>query len=74
MVRFYAGLGWPGTNKRAGLGQKTRHGELARHDPFNSKSVTSVFFYTKTCLPARIARFFRAKQAGPAAGWARIEN
>jgi hypothetical protein len=36
---FYAGSGRPGTNKRAGLGQETRHGGLARHGPFTSKSV-----------------------------------
>jgi hypothetical protein len=69
-TRFYAGLGRPGTNKRAGLGQETRHGGLARHGPFNSKPVKPTFFYTKTCLPARIARFsarfFRAKRADPA--------
>jgi hypothetical protein len=69
-ARFYAGPGRPGTNKRAGLGQETRHGGLARHDPFTSKPVKPAFFYTKTCLPARIARFFgplfRANRAGPA--------
>jgi hypothetical protein len=31
--------------------QETRHGGLARHGPL------SPFFYTKTCLPARLARF-----------------
>jgi hypothetical protein len=65
-TRFYAGPGRPGTNKRAGLGQETRHVGLARHDPFTSKPV----FYTKMCLPARIARFsthfFCAKWAGSA--------
>jgi hypothetical protein len=55
----------PGTNKWAGLGQETRHGGLARHGPFTSKPVKPVF-YTKTCLPSRIARFFRAKRTGPA--------
>jgi hypothetical protein len=34
MTRFYVGPGQLGTNKRAKLGQETRHGELARHDPF----------------------------------------
>jgi hypothetical protein len=29
-IRFYAGPSRPGTNKRAGLVQKTRHGGLAR--------------------------------------------
>jgi hypothetical protein len=52
---------------RAGLGQETRHSELARHGPFTSKPVKPVF-YTKTCLPARLARFsarfFRAKRTG----------
>jgi hypothetical protein len=69
-ARFYAGTGRPGTNKRAGLGQETRHGGLARHGQFTSKPVKPAFFYTKMCLPARIARFsarfFRAKRAGPA--------
>jgi hypothetical protein len=55
-TRFYAGPGRPGTNKRAGLGQETRHDGLARHDPFTSKPVKPVF-YTKTYLPTRIARF-----------------
>jgi hypothetical protein len=36
-AQFYVGPGRPGTNKRAGLGQQTRHGGLARHDPFTSK-------------------------------------
>jgi hypothetical protein len=57
MTRFYAGTGRPDTNKRAGLGHETRHDGLARHDPFTSKPVKPAF-YTKTCLPARIARFF----------------
>jgi hypothetical protein len=65
-TRFYAGPGRPGTNKRAGLGQETRHVGLARHEAFTSKPV----FYTKMCLPACIARFstrfFCAKRAGPA--------
>jgi hypothetical protein len=56
-ARFYAGPGRPDTNKRAGLGQETRHGGLARHGPFTSKAV----FCTKTCLSARFARLFRAK-------------
>jgi hypothetical protein len=67
-TRFYAGPGRPGTNKQARLGQETRHGGLARLGPFTSKPVKPVF-YTKTCLPTRIARFsahfFRAKRAGP---------
>jgi hypothetical protein len=41
---------------RAGLGQETRHGGLVRHGPFNSKPVKPAFC-TKTCLPARLARF-----------------
>jgi hypothetical protein len=65
-TRFYVGLGRPDTNKRTGLGQETRHRGLAR-DPFTSKPA---FFCTKTCLPARLARFsarfFRAKRPGPA--------
>jgi hypothetical protein len=39
MARFYAGSGRPDTNKRAGLGQKTSHGGLARHDTFTSNPV-----------------------------------
>ena len=46
-TRFYAGLGRPGTNKRAGLEQETRHGGLAQHGPFNSKPVTLAFFTLK---------------------------
>jgi hypothetical protein len=38
-TRFYAGSGWSDTNKRADLGQETRHNGLARHDPFISKPV-----------------------------------
>jgi hypothetical protein len=34
-------------NKRAGLGQKIRHGELARHDPFSSMPVKPAFFTLK---------------------------
>jgi hypothetical protein len=68
-ARLYVGPGRPDTNKRAGLGQETRHGGLARHDPFSSKPVKPVF-YTKTCFSARIARFsarfFHAKRVGPA--------
>jgi hypothetical protein len=64
-TRFYVGPGRPDTNKRARLGQEIRHGGLGRHGPFTYKSVKPVF-YTKTCLPTRIARFFRAKWAGPA--------
>jgi hypothetical protein len=75
-ARFYAGPGWPGTNKRVGLGQKTRHGGLARHDTFIFKPVKLVFC-TKTCLPTRLVRFFRAKRVGPFrpdAGRAQTEN
>jgi hypothetical protein len=43
MARFNAGLGRPGTNKRAGLGQETRHGGQARHDSFTSKPVKPAF-------------------------------
>ena len=46
-ARFYAGPGRPGTNKRAGLGQETRHGGLARHGPFSSKPVKPAFFTLK---------------------------
>jgi hypothetical protein len=35
----------PGTNKRAGLRQETRHGGLARHGPFTSKSVKPAFLH-----------------------------
>jgi hypothetical protein len=44
-ARFYAGTGRPGTNKRAGLGQETRHGGLAQHGPFTSKPVKPVFLH-----------------------------
>jgi hypothetical protein len=44
-ARFYAGPGRPGTNKRAGLGQKTRHGGLARHNPFTSKPIKPAFLH-----------------------------
>jgi hypothetical protein len=44
-ARLYAGPGRPGTNKRAGLGQEIRHGELARHGPFSSKPVKSAFLH-----------------------------
>jgi hypothetical protein len=36
-ARFYA------SPDRAGLGQETRHGGLARHDPFTSKHVEPAF-------------------------------
>jgi hypothetical protein len=68
-VRFYTGPGRPSTNKRARLGQETRHGGQARHGPFTPKPVKPAFC-TKTCLPIRLARFsarfFRAKRAAPA--------
>jgi hypothetical protein len=44
-TRFYAGLGQPGMNKQAGLEQETRHGGLARHDPFTSKLVKPAFLH-----------------------------
>jgi hypothetical protein len=37
----------PGTNKWAGLGQETRHGGLAQHDPFTYKPVNPAFFTLK---------------------------
>jgi hypothetical protein len=46
-TRFYAGPGRPDTNKRAGLGQETRHGGLAQHSPFTSKHVKPAFFALK---------------------------
>jgi hypothetical protein len=46
-TRFYAGPIQPGTNKRAGLGQETSHGGLARHGPFTSKHVKPAFFTLK---------------------------
>jgi hypothetical protein len=55
-ARFYAGPGRPSTNKRARLGQETRHGGLARPGPFTSKPVKPAFC-TKMCLSARLARF-----------------
>jgi hypothetical protein len=58
----------PGTNKRAGLEQETRHGRLARYGPFTSKPVKPIFC-TKMCLPACLARFsarfFRSKRVDP---------
>jgi hypothetical protein len=44
-TRFYAGPGRPDTNKRGGLGQETRHGGLARHDPFTYKPVKPAFLH-----------------------------
>jgi hypothetical protein len=44
-TRFYAGPGWSDTNKRAGLGQKTKYGGLARHDAFTSKPVKPAFLH-----------------------------
>jgi hypothetical protein len=44
-TRFYAGLGRPGTNKWAGLGQETRHGRLVRYGPFTSKHVKPLFLH-----------------------------
>jgi hypothetical protein len=44
-TRYYAGPGRPGMNKRAGLGQETRHGGLAQYDPFTSKPVKPAFLH-----------------------------
>jgi hypothetical protein len=44
-ARFYTGPGRPGTNKRVGLGQETRHGGLAQHDLFTSKPVKPAFLH-----------------------------
>jgi hypothetical protein len=44
-TRSYASPGRTGTNKRAGLGQETRYGGLARHGPFTFKSVKPVFLH-----------------------------
>jgi hypothetical protein len=44
-TRFYAGPGRPGTNKRVGLGQKTRHSGLARHGSFTSKPIKPAFLH-----------------------------
>lgn len=44
-ARLYADPGRHGTNKRAGLEQEIRHGELARHGPFRSKPVKPVFLH-----------------------------
>jgi hypothetical protein len=44
-ARFYAGLGRPAMNKRARLGQETKHGGLARHGPFTSKPVKPAFLH-----------------------------
>jgi hypothetical protein len=52
----------PGTNKRAGPWQETKHGGLVQPGPFTSKLVKPAFC-TKPCLQAR---FFRAYRAGPA--------
>jgi hypothetical protein len=35
----------PGTNKRAWLGQETRHDGLARHGPFTSNPVKPTFLH-----------------------------
>ena len=37
LTRFYMGLGWPDTNKRAELEQETKHGGLARYGSFTCK-------------------------------------
>jgi hypothetical protein len=44
-TRFYAGSGWPSTNKRAGLGQETRHGGQAWHGLFTPKPVKPAFLH-----------------------------
>jgi hypothetical protein len=44
-IRFYAGPGRLGTNKRGRLGQEIRHGGLAQHDPFSSKPVKPAFLH-----------------------------
>jgi hypothetical protein len=44
-VRFYADPGWPDTNKRVELRQKSRHDGLARHGPFTSKLVKPAFLH-----------------------------
>jgi hypothetical protein len=44
-ARFYADPARPGTNKWARLGQKTRHGGLARHSSFTSKLVKPAFLH-----------------------------
>jgi hypothetical protein len=41
---FYAGPGWPDTNKRAGLGQETRHGGLARYSRLPLSPLSPLFF------------------------------
>jgi hypothetical protein len=51
-IRFYTDPGRLGRNKQARSRQKTKHGGLARHDPFNSKSV-KLAFCTKPCLVVR---------------------
>jgi hypothetical protein len=50
-ARFYAGPGRSGTNKRAGLGHEIRHGGLARHDPFTSNLVKTVFTLKRAYRP-----------------------
>jgi hypothetical protein len=42
-TRFYVGPGRSDTNKRAGLGQETRHG--GQHGPFTSKPVKPAFLH-----------------------------
>jgi hypothetical protein len=45
-TEFYAGPGRSDTNKRTELGQETRYGGLARHDPFfTSKPVKPAFLH-----------------------------
>jgi hypothetical protein len=44
-ARFYASPCRSGTNKRAGLGQETRHDGQARHGPFTPKPVNPAFLH-----------------------------
>jgi hypothetical protein len=56
-ARFYTGPSRLGMNKRAGPGQKTKPDGLARHDRL-PLSPSNLLFCTKSCLSARLARFW----------------
>jgi hypothetical protein len=65
LARFYTSPGWPNTNKRAGLRQKTKHGGLAQHDPFISKPVKPAYFALNRAYRPVLARFFHVYRARP---------
>jgi hypothetical protein len=65
-VRFYTGLGRPGTNKQVGPGQENKHGGLAQHDPFTSKPVKLAFFALNRAYRPAFGPLFRAYRASSA--------